>query len=69
MHRIKPSIAVIIAVSTALLLGAACSVNVRKEANGQDKQVDVNTFAGNIHVSKDADVSDTGLIVYPGARL
>jgi hypothetical protein len=53
----------------ALLLLPACSVNVKKEANGQDKQVDINTFAGGIHVSKQADVSDTGLTVYPGARL
>lgn len=52
-----------------LLLLPACSVNVKKEANGQDKQVDINTFAGGIHVSKQADVSDTGLTVYPGARL
>jgi hypothetical protein len=51
------------------LLGVGCSVNVKKEANGQDKQVDINTFAGGIHVSKQADVSDTGLNVYPGARL
>ncbi|HWY21060.1 MAG TPA: hypothetical protein VNX26_07550 [Candidatus Acidoferrum sp.] len=52
----------------ALLLLSACSVNVKKEANGQDKQVDINTFAGGIHVSKQADVSDIGLVVYPGAR-
>jgi hypothetical protein len=69
MRRIKSSIFMVTASAAALLLSGACSVNVRKEANGQDKQVDVNTFAGNIHVSKDADVSDTGLIVYPGARL
>ena len=57
-------------VSLAVLLWlAACSVNVKKEANGQDKQVDINTFAGGIHVSKQADVSDVGLAVYPGARL
>jgi hypothetical protein len=55
------------AISAALLAG--CSVNVKKEANGQDKQVDINTFAGGIHVSKQADVSDVGLAVYPGARL
>jgi len=47
----------------------ACSVNVKKEANGEDKQVDINTLAGGIHVSKQADVSDIGLAVYPGARL
>jgi hypothetical protein len=53
----------------ALLLLAACSVNVKKEANGQDKQVDINTPVGGVHVSKQADVSDVGLAVYPGSHL
>jgi len=52
----------------ALLLPSACSVNVKKEANGQDKQVDINTPMGGVHVSKQADVSDIGLAVYPGAH-
>src|SRR5262249_47499456 len=58
-------------VSAALLLAIlpACSVNVKKESNGEDKQVDIKTPVGGIHVSKGADVSDTGLSVYPGARL
>jgi hypothetical protein len=55
--------------AAALLLLPACSVNVKKEANGQDKQVDINTLVGGVHVSKQADVSDVGLAVYPGARL
>ena len=54
---------------TAAVLLSACSVNVKKESNGQDKQVDIKTFAGGIHVSKQADVSDVGLAVYPGSRL
>jgi hypothetical protein len=53
----------------ALLLVAACSVNVKKEANGQDKQVDIKTLVGGVHVSQQADASDVGLTVYPGARL
>jgi hypothetical protein len=53
----------------ALLALPACSVNVQKEANGQDKQVDVKTLLGGIHVSKQADVSDVGIAVYPGARM
>jgi hypothetical protein len=53
----------------ALLLLPACSVNVKKEANGEDKQVDINTLVGGVHVSKEADVSDVGLTVYPGAKL
>lgn len=53
----------------AILLLPACSVNVKKEKNGDDKQVDISTPIGGIHVSKDANVADTGLAVYPGARL
>jgi hypothetical protein len=51
------------------LLMPACSVNVRKAQNGEDKQVDISTPVGGIHVSKGADVADVGLAVYPGARL
>ncbi|MBZ5682291.1 MAG: hypothetical protein LAO24_19530 [Acidobacteriia bacterium] len=47
----------------------ACSVNVKKERNGEDKQVDIRTPLGGIHVSKDADAADVGLAVYPGAHL
>lgn len=53
----------------AALLLPGCSINVKKEQNGQDKQVDINTLVGGIHVSKGADVADVGLAVYPGARL
>lgn len=59
----------LIAATVALLVLSACSVNVKKEQNGEDKQVDINTFLGGIHVSKQADVADTGLPLYPGARL
>jgi hypothetical protein len=55
--------------AVAILLLPACSVNVKKEKNGQDKQVDISTPVGGIHVSKDANVADVGLAVYPGARL
>ncbi len=44
-------------------------MNVKKNDNGQDKKVDIDTPFGGIHVSKGADVRDTGLPVYPGARL
>jgi len=56
-------------VVTLLLLLPACSVNVKKEANGEDKQVDIKTLVGGIHVSKQANASDVGLAIYPGARL
>jgi len=53
----------------AVLLLSACSINVKKEKNGEDKQVDINTLVGGIHVSKGADAADAGIAVYPGARL
>jgi hypothetical protein len=56
-------------VTLAALFLPACSVNVKKEQDGQDKQVDINTPVGGIHVSKGANVADVGLPVYPGARL
>ena len=59
----------LVAAALAGVLLSGCSVNVKKESNGQDKQVDINTPMGGIHVSKGADVADTGLAVYPGARL
>jgi len=62
------TIALISATLAALLL-PACSINVKKEQDGQDKQVDIDTPVGGIHVSKGANVADVGLAVYPGARL
>lgn len=47
----------------------ACSVNVKKEPNGDDKQVDIQTPVGGIHVSKGANPEDVGVAIYPGARL
>jgi len=55
------------ALAIVFLLG--CSVNVKKEANGEDKQVDINTPVGGIHVSKGVDPEEVGLAIYPGARL
>lgn len=56
-------------VALATIFVLACSVNVKKEANGEDKQVDINTPMGGIHVSKGVDPSDVGVAIYPGARL
>jgi hypothetical protein len=53
----------------AMLLLPACSVNVKKEKNGEDKQVDITTPMGGIHVSKGANPEDVGMAIYPGARL
>jgi len=58
------------ALASAALLFAltACSVNVKKNEEGGDKNVDIKTPFGGIQVNKDADVRDTGLPVYPGAK-
>lgn len=70
MRRIQSQVirTSIVAAFIALLL-SACSINVKKQQNGEDKQVDIQTPVGGIHVSKDANVGDVGLAVYPGARL
>jgi hypothetical protein len=54
---------------SALTAFMACSINVKKNKDGDDKKVDIDTPFGGIHVSKGADVRDTGLAVYPGAHL
>lgn len=56
-------------VLAAALSFPACSVNVKKNAEGEDKKVDIQTPLGGIHVSTNADPRDTGLAVYPGAKL
>lgn len=55
--------------SAAIVLLAACSINVKKEKNGQDKQVDIRTPIAGIHVSKDVSAEDVGIALYPGATL
>lgn len=52
-----------------MLLLASCSINVQKEKNGQDKQVDIRTPLGGIHVNKQVNPDDVGIMVYPGATL
>jgi hypothetical protein len=56
-------------VALLALILSACSINVQKEGDGQDKKVDIRTPIGGIHVSKQATASDIGLPIYPGARL
>ena len=67
--QIASTFAIGVAATFATLLLPACSVNVKKAQNGEDKQVDIDTPVGGIHVSKGANVADVGLAVYPGARL
>jgi hypothetical protein len=63
--RTRLLISVAVAASLTLL---ACSIDVKKTDNGEDKNVDINTPVGSIHVDKEATANETGLPVYPGAR-
>jgi hypothetical protein len=60
-------LALVLACSTLLAL-PACNINVKKNGEGQDQKVDIETPVGGIHVSKAAEVRDVGLPVYPGAQ-
>ena len=46
----------------------ACSVSVKDDKNGDSSKVDITTPVGGIHVNEEANVRDSGLSVYPGAR-
>jgi hypothetical protein len=66
-HNFQLSLVFLLAATFLLLTG--CSINVKKnDNNSEDKKVDIDTPFGGIHVSKGADVRDTGLPVYPGAK-
>jgi hypothetical protein len=58
-------------VCLALAAGlAGCRVHVDKDANGEEKQVQVDTPFGGIHVNTDqTTAADLGLPVYPGAQI
>src|SRR5215469_1456869 len=69
MDRTKLGFSGVASIAAAILLLSACSVNVRKDQNGQDKQVDIRSPLGGIHVSKGVNPEDVGIAVYPGATL
>jgi hypothetical protein len=65
--KLRMRLLVALAFAGSLVL-PACSVNVKKSDDGEDKNVDIRTPVGSIHVDKGASANDTGLPVYPGAR-
>jgi len=70
MHRTRfPFLSASFGLVAIALLLSACSINVKKEKNGEDKQVDIKTPMGGIHVSKDVNPEEVGMPVYPGSRL
>ena len=49
---------------------AGCRVNVEKDASGQEKDVQVDTPFGGVHVNTNqTNAADLGLPVYPGAEM
>lgn len=46
----------------------ACTISVKDHDNSGNSKVDIETPIGGIHVDEEANVRDTGLAVYPGAR-
>jgi hypothetical protein len=61
---------VVLAAGLALAAGmTGCRVNVEKGANGEDKNVQVDTPFGGVHVNTNqTTASDLGLPMYPGAQ-
>ncbi|MBZ5685739.1 MAG: hypothetical protein LAP86_11960 [Acidobacteriia bacterium] len=57
-----------LALSLALTLGIAAPV-LSQDSESKDKNLDVRSSVGDLHVGKDADAKKAGLPLYPGARL
>ncbi len=62
-----PSLGWSAAVLIAVLLAGLSGCTVKKEGEGRDKKVDIQTPVGSLHVNTDVDPRDTGMDVYPGA--
>jgi hypothetical protein len=59
-----------LAVLALAAFAAGCRVHVEKGANGEDKNVQVDTPFGGVHVNTDqTTAADLGLPVYPGAQV
>jgi hypothetical protein len=64
---VSPALCLFLAM-LALFLLPACRIHVDDEHEGK-KKVDIRTPMGEMHIGEEAKASDTGLSVYPGARL
>src|ERR1700734_1602746 len=52
----------------ALCVLPACSINANDKSQDGEKQVDIKSPIGDLHVSEQADIRDAGLTLYPGAK-
>jgi len=56
------------ALLAALCVLPACSINANDKGKDGEKQVDIKSPMGDLHVSEQADIRDAGLTLYPGAK-
>ncbi|MFZ0796706.1 MAG: hypothetical protein WCA13_15260 [Terriglobales bacterium] len=56
------------ALLAALCVLPACSINTNDKGKDGEKQVDIKSPVGDLHVSEQADIRDAGLTLYPGAK-
>jgi hypothetical protein len=52
----------------ALCLLPACSITANDKSKDGEKHVDIKSPIGDLHVSEQADIRDTGLTLYPGSK-
>jgi len=65
----RTAICVLVGTTLATCM-AGCRVHVDKDANGQEKNVQVDTPFGGVHVNKgQISAADLGLPIYPGAEI
>ena len=57
-----------LALTAALFILPGCSINVKDKKDGGESKVDIKTPVGNLKVNEEADIRDTGLTLYPGAK-
>ncbi|MFY9907897.1 MAG: hypothetical protein WBD45_11670 [Terriglobales bacterium] len=56
------------AILSLLCVLPACSINANDKGQNGEKNVDIKSPIGDLHVSEQADIRDAGLTLYPGAR-
>jgi hypothetical protein len=71
--RISRSVIAKLSLGTLILIAAlcvlpACSINTNDKGKDGEKNVDIKSPIGDLHVSEQADIRDAGLTLYPGAK-
>ena len=56
------------ALFAALCVLPACSIHANDQGKEGEKNVDIKSPIGDLHVSEQADIRDAGLTLYPGAK-